>query len=80
VLRQFIIPSGLGTDHSSSSNNKAYDPTTVEDGVTTRPNPFLEQGVAIPAIVTNFSPKYQAGDSVYTYTLQMTVVEQLVGI
>jgi len=80
VLRQFIIPSGLGTDHSSISNNKSYDPVTIEDGETTRPNPFLEQGVAIPAVIVAFTPQYNAGDSVYTYTLQMTVVEQLVGI
>ena len=50
------------------------------DGKTVRPNPFLRQGVAIPAIIVNFDPIYAAGDSVWTYDLTLNACEQLVGI
>jgi len=80
VLRQLLIPSGIGTDFSSDSNTKAFDPTTTVNNQTIRPNPYLEQGVAIPVVLTMFSPAYSAGDGFWTYEMTFTAVEQLVGI
>ena len=80
VLRQFLIPAGPGTDHSAESNTESFDPKEEVDGKTVRPNPFLRQGVAIPAIIVNFDPIYAAGDSVWTYDLTLNACEQLVGI
>mgnify|MGYP003125803018 FL=1 len=80
VLRQFLIPAGPGTDFSSKTNTESFDPVDVVNGVSERPNPFLRQGIAIPAIIQNFDPSYNAGDSVWTYQLTMAAVEQLVGI
>lgn len=80
VLRQFIIPSGPGTDYPSEDNTEPFDPTNDEGGVITRPNPFFRQKVAIPGVVQTFTPAYAAGDSVWTYTLGFQAVEQLIGI
>lgn len=80
VLRQYLIPSGIGTDYSSDANSKAFDPTTVVNNQTIRPNPYLEQGVAIPVVLTMFSPSYSAGDGFWSYEMTFTAVEQLVGI
>ena len=80
VLRQFLIPAGPGTDYSAESNTSAYDPIDLVNGEKIRPNPFLQQGVAIPAIVTSFDPSFTAGDSVWNYDLSMAAVEQLVGL
>jgi hypothetical protein len=80
VLRQFIVPSGPGTDYPSEENTEDFDPTNTEGGETTRPNPFFRQKVAIPGVVQTFQPAYQAGDSVWTYTLGFAAVEQLIGI
>ncbi len=80
VLRQFLIPAGPGTDFSAESNTSVYDPVEIVNGEKVRPNPFLQQGVAIPAIVTSFDPSYSAGDSVWGYDLSMAAVEQLVGL
>lgn len=79
-LRQYLIPSGIGTNFSSSSNDKIYDPTTTVNNKITRPNPFLEQGVAIPCILKSFKPSFNAGDGYWAYTMSITPVEQLVGI
>jgi len=80
VLRQFIIPSGPGTDYPSEENTEEFDPTNTEGGEITRPNPFFRQKVAIPGVVQTFQPAYQAGDSVWTYSLGFAAVEQLIGI
>ena len=80
VLRQYLIPSGIGTDFSSDSNNRAFDPTTTVNNETIRPNPYLEQGVAIPVVLSMFSPAYNAGDGFWSYEMTFTAVEQLVGI
>lgn len=80
VLRQFIIPSGIGTDYAATSNTKAYDPTTTVNNETIRPNPYLEQGIAIPVVLTKFSPAYNAGEGFWTYEMTFDAVEQLVGI
>ena len=80
VLRQFIVPSGPGTDYPSEENTEDFDPTNTEGGEITRPNPFLRQKVAIPGVVQTFQPAYQAGDSVWTYSLGFAAVEQLIGI
>lgn len=80
VLRQFIVPSGPGTDYPSEENTEEFDPTNTEGGEITRPNPFFRQKVAIPGVVQTFQPAYQAGDSVWTYTLGFAAVEQLIGI
>ncbi len=79
-LRQYLIPSGIGTNFSSSSNDGTYDPTTIVNNKITRPNPFLEQGVAIPCILRSFKPTYNAGDGYWAYTMSIIPVEQLVGI
>jgi len=80
VLRQFIVPSGPGTDYPSEENTEVFDPTNTEGGEITRPNPFFRQKIAIPGVVQTFQPAYQAGDSVWTYTLGFAAVEQLIGI
>lgn len=79
-LRQLLVPAGPGTDYSAEANTTPFDPVDEVNGVKSRPNPFLRQGVAIPAIVTNFQPSYEAGDSVWYYSLSMEPVEVLVGI
>ena len=80
VLRQFLLPAGPGTDYSAERNDNIYDPTVIVDNQTIRPNPFLEQGVAIPAVIISFNPSYEAGDGFWTYDLTMKAVEQLVGL
>ena len=80
ILRQFILPSGPGTDFPAVSNTSEYDPTDTVNGSLKRPNPFFKQGVAIPAVLTSFEPSYEAGDSVWTYSLSLAAVEQMVGI
>tara|TARA_R100001079_G_scaffold14727_1_gene7117 strand:+ start:11247 stop:12512 length:1266 start_codon:yes stop_codon:yes gene_type:complete len=80
VLRQFIIPSGPGTDYPSEDNTEPFDPVTVEGGVLNRPNPFFQQKVAIPGVIQTFTPAYAAGDSVYTFNIGFAAVEQLIGI
>ena len=79
-LRQFLIPAGPGTDYSAESNTTTFDPVDEVNGVKSRPNPFLRQGVAIPAVVTRFDPSYEAGDSVWRYSIVLEPVEVLVGI
>ena len=80
VLRQFLIPAGPGTDHSADSNTEAFDPVETVNNKPVRPNPFLRQGIAIPAVIVSFDPVYEAGDSVWTYDLALSCVEQLVGL
>jgi len=80
ILRQFIIPAGIGTDYSAIENTSEFDPTTVVNNETIRPNPFLEQGIAIPVILQMFKPSYNAGDGFWEYELNFAAVEQLVGI
>jgi hypothetical protein len=79
-LRQFLIPAGPGTDHSAESNTQPFDPSETINGKVIRPNPFLQQGVAIPVVVQSFDPGYEAGDSVWTYQISLAPVEQLVGL
>ena len=79
-LRQFLIPAGPGTDFSAEGNTEDFDPVDVINNKPVRPNPFLRQGVAIPVIVQSFDPGYEAGDSVWTYQIQLAPVEQLVGL
>jgi len=79
-LRQFLIPAGPGTDYSAASNTGIYDPVDTVNNKAVRPNPFLQQGVAIPAVVTSFDPGYEAGDSVWTYQISLAPLEQLVGL
>jgi hypothetical protein len=79
-LRQFLIPAGPGTDHSAISNTESYDPVDIINNKAVRPNPFLRQGVAIPVVVQSFDPGYEAGDSVWTYQINLAPVEQLVGL
>jgi|8_EtaG_2_1085327.scaffolds.fasta_scaffold05229_2 hypothetical protein len=80
VLRQYLIPAGIGTDYSALENTKEFDPTTVVNNETIRPNPYLEQGVAIPVVLQMFKPSYNAGDGFWEYELNFAAVEQLVGI
>ena len=79
-LRQFLIPAGPGTDHSAISNTEDFDPVDIINNKPVRPNPFLRQGVAIPVVVQSFDPGYEAGDSVWTYQINLAPVEQLVGL
>jgi hypothetical protein len=79
-LRQFLIPAGPGTDVSANTNDQVYDPFEVVNNKTVRPNPFTNQGVAIPAVISTFDPGYEAGDSVWNYSLTMLPVEQLIGL
>ena len=76
VIRQFVLPSGPGVDYSSEKNLKAFDP--MEEGE--RPNPFFRQGVALAGVVQTFEPAYEAGDSVWTFSLGFACCEQLLGI
>jgi len=80
ILRQFLIPAGAGTDYSAESNTYDYDPTLTIDNQTVRPNPFLEQGVAIPVVLLGFTPAYNAGEGHWQYTLTLAPVEQLIGL
>jgi len=81
VLRQFLLPAGPGTNYSASLNDFSYDPKTTIDNETVRPNPFHEQGVAIPAVIKSFGNiSYNAGEGFWSYQLTMTAVEQLVGL
>ena len=80
VLRQFLIPAGPGTDFSAESNTGQFDPVEIVNGESVRPNPFLQQGVAIPAVITSFDPSFTAGDSVWQYDISLAAVEQLVGL
>ena len=80
VLRQFLIPAGPGTDHSAESNTEDFDPVDIINNKPVRPNPYLRQGVAIPVVVQAFDPGYEAGDSVWTYQITLSPVEQLVGL
>ena len=80
LLRQFVIPAGPGTDYSPSKNTTAYDPVSIVNNETVRPNPFLEQGVALPCVLQKWNPTYDAGDGFWSYQLILAVVEQLVGI
>ena len=80
VLRQFVIPAGIGASLNSETNTKEFDPTSSMNNEVVRPNPFVEQGVAIPCSLISFKPSYEAGDSVWTFDISLTVVEQLVGL
>ena len=80
VLRQFLIPAGPGTDHSAESNTEDFDPVDIINNKPVRPNPYLRQGVAIAVVVQAFDPGYEAGDSVWTYQITLSPVEQLVGL
>ncbi len=80
VLRQYLLPAGPGTNYSSSGNDFAYDPTTTVGSETIRPNPFIEQGVAIPAVIEKFSPSFEAGNGYWSYELSLIAIEQLVGL
>lgn len=81
VIRQFIIPSGPGVSMPSESNLEPFDPVEIDsNGDVSRPNPFLRQGVAISGVIQTFEPAYQAGDSVWTYSLGFNCCEQLIGL
>jgi len=80
ILRQFLIPAGINTDYSAESNTYEYDPTSTVNNEVTRPNPFLEQGVAIPVMLKTFNPSYSAGDGFWDYKMTFDAVEQLVGL
>ena len=80
VLRQYIIPAGPGTDYAPENNTQSYDPTVSVNNQVIRPNPYLEQGVAIPCVLKTWNPAYDAGNGYWTYDLTLDVVEQLVGI
>jgi len=80
VLRQFLIPAGIGTDYSAESNTYDYDPSSTVNNEVTRPNPYLEQGVAIPVLLKTFQPSYSAGDGYWEYKMTFSAVEQLVGL
>lgn len=79
-LRQFLIPAGPGTDHSAESNTEPFDPVEIINNKPVRPNPYLQQGVAIPVVVQSFDPSYEAGDSVWNYQITLAPAEQLVGL
>ncbi len=80
ILRQFLIPAGINTDYSAESNTYEYDPTSTVNNEVTRPNPFLEQGIAIPVMLKTFNPSYSAGDGFWDYKMTFDAVEQLVGL
>ena len=80
VLRQYIVPAGPGTDYAPENNTQSYDPTVSVNNQVIRPNPYLEQGVAIPCVLKTWNPAYDAGNGYWTYDLTLDVVEQLVGI
>lgn len=79
-LRQFVIPTGAGTDISAEKNTSAFDPVENISGEIVRPNPYLRQGIAISGVVQKFSTGYEAGDSVWTYDIEFAAAEQLLGI
>lgn len=79
-LRQFVIPTGPGTDFSAVKNTGAFDPVDNISGEIVRPNPYLRQGVAISGVVQKFTATYEAGDSVWNYDLEFAAAEQLLGI
>jgi len=79
-IRQFVIPSGPGTDFSSEKNTAAFDPVDTIGAESVRPNPFFRQGIAIAGVIQTFAPSYEAGDSVWNYTLTFAACEQLLGI
>ena len=65
----------------SESNLEPFDPVEIDsNGDVSRPNPFLRQGVAISGVIQTFEPAYQAGDSVWTYSLGFNCCEQLIGL
>ena len=80
ILRQFLVPAGIGTDYAAESNTYDYDPTITVNNEVTRPNPYLEQGVAIPVVLRTFNPSYSAGDGFWEYKMTFAAVEQLVGL
>jgi len=80
VLRQFIVPAGPGTNYSPSQNTRDYDPVSIVNNEQVRPNPYLEQGVALPCTLMAWNPTYEAGDGFWSYEMTLAVVEQLVGI
>lgn len=80
VIRQFISPSGPSTSYPADENTTAFDPIDIVGGKIERPNPFFRQGIAIPGVIQTFQPSYEAGDSVWTYTLGFVACEQLLGI
>ena len=79
-VRQFVIPTGAGTDISAEKNTSAFDPVETISGEIVRPNPYLRQGIAISGVVQKFSAGYEAGDSVWTYDIEFAAAEQLLGI
>lgn len=79
-VRQFVIPTGAGTDISAEKNTSAFDPVETISGEVLRPNPYLRQGVALSGVVQKFSAGYEAGDSVWTYDIEFAAAEQLLGI
>ena len=80
LLRQFVIPAGPGTDYSPSQNTAAYDPVLTVNNEIVRPNPYLEQGVAIPCTLMTWNPSYNAGEGFWSYEITLAVAEQLIGI
>ena len=80
VLRQYIVPAGPGTDFAPEKNTETFDPSITVNNQIIRPNPYLEQGVAIPCVLNTVNPTYNAGDGYWSYDLTLSVVEQLVGI
>lgn len=80
VLRQFVVPAGPGTNYSASQNTREFDPVSIVNNEKVRPNPYLEQGVALPCTLLTWNPSYEAGDGFWSYELSLAVVEQLVGI
>tara|TARA_R110002096_G_scaffold73787_1_gene174888 strand:- start:30409 stop:31695 length:1287 start_codon:yes stop_codon:yes gene_type:complete len=80
TLRQYIVPAGPGTDYSAEKNDGAYDPILTVDNKIIRPNPYLEQGVAIPVTLMTAVPSYSAGDGYWSYQITLAAVEQLIGL
>ena len=80
VLRQYIVPAGPGTDFAPEKNTESFDPSITVNNQIVRPNPYLEQGVAIPCVLNTWNPTYDAGNGYWAYDLTLSVVEQLVGI
>ena len=61
-------------------NHGAYDPILTVDNKIIRPNPYLEQGVAIPVTLMTAVPSYSAGDGYWSYQITLAAVEQLIGL
>ena len=80
IVRQFVIPTGPGSDFSAEKNTGAFDPVETISGEIVRPNPYLRQGVAISGVVQQFQANYAAGDSVWDYNITFAAAEQLLGI